>query len=72
MSRLTRHVTEIAIDGVVKLLTVTMVDSARTTASTSARSSALPRLGAPPCMALINFWTLVGLVLVQRLCFSLF
>ena len=72
MSQLTLHVTGIAIDGVVKLLTVTMVDSARATASASARSGELPHLGVPPCMASINFWTLVCLVLVQRLCSSLF
>jgi hypothetical protein len=72
MSQLTLHVTGIAIDGVVKLLTVTMVDSARTKASAPAHSGALPHLMTPPCMASINFWTLVGLVLVQCLCFSLF
>jgi hypothetical protein len=71
MSQLTLHVTGIAIDGVVKLLTVTMVNSTRTTASAPARSGALPHLGAP-CMASINFWTLMGFVLVQFLCFSLF
>lgn len=72
MSQLTLDVTGIAIDGVVKLLTVTVVDSARSKASAPARSGALPHLGVPPCMASINFWTLVGLVLVQCLCFSPF
>ncbi|KAF8499806.1 hypothetical protein F5888DRAFT_113617 [Russula emetica] len=59
----------IAIDGVVKLLTVTATGSL---SAPAALSGALPHLGAPPCMASINFWTLVGLVLVQCLCFSLF
>jgi hypothetical protein len=72
MSQLTLHVTGIAIDGVVKLLTVTMVNSTRTTASAPARFGALPHLGAPCSMASINFWTLMGFVLVQFLCFSLF
>jgi hypothetical protein len=67
MTQLTLYVTGIAIDGVVKLLTVTMVDSARTTASAPARSGDLPHLRVPP-----NCWTLVGLVFVQYLCFSPF
>ena len=60
---MTLHVPGIAIDGVIKLLTVTMADSARTPASAPARSGALPHLGAPPYMASINFWTLVSLML---------
>jgi hypothetical protein len=70
MSQLTLRVTGIAIDGVVKLLTVTTADSARATAtsSASAHSGALPRK-APPYMALINF---LGLVLVQCLSLALF
>ena len=79
MSQLTLYVTGIAIDGVVKVLTVTTVDSAHNTATTgtagapanSAHSGALPHLRAPPCMASF-FWTLAGLVLVHCLCFSLF
>ena len=72
MTQLTLYVTGIAIDGVVKLLTVTIVNSARTTASAPARSGAFPHLRVPPCMTLINSWTLVGLVLVECLNLSLF